>query len=342
MGVVYQCATSPGSKTVLTSFRGEMWLVQRGFRSFRVVDSARSCASWAQWHSTPHSSQQAQGNLWQHFTGTGSYKGQTTSRDRAREGPYIYDVNGKRYLDALAGLFVSQLGHGRPSWPRRRPAGRAAGVHAAVVLRHPSAIELGRRVASYAARRPQPGLLHQRRRRGRRDRVEARQETTSSSRQATKHKVISPRDRLPRHHLRARCRSPACPGSKAQFEPLVPSTFRRPNTNIYRAPCTRDPEAFGRWAADQIAGRRSRTRAPTPSPRSSSSRCRTRRLLPAAAGYFSGPRDLRRVRRAAGQRRGDLRVRAAGTNVRRRALRYEPDMITCAKGSPRATPRSAR
>ena len=44
------------------------------------------------------------------------------------------------------------------------------------------------------------------------------------------------------------------PGLKAMFEPLVPSTFRVPNTNFYRAPQHGDdPEAFGRWAADQIA-----------------------------------------------------------------------------------------
>ena len=43
------------------------------------------------------------------------------------------------------------------------------------------------------------------------------------------------------------------PGMKAPFEPLVPSTFRVPNTNIYRAPeHGDDPEAFGRWAADRI------------------------------------------------------------------------------------------
>ena len=29
------------------------------------------------------------------------------------EGVYIWDADGKRYLDGLAGLFVSQVGHGR-------------------------------------------------------------------------------------------------------------------------------------------------------------------------------------------------------------------------------------
>jgi len=49
------------------------------------------------------------------------------------------------------------------------------------------------------------------------------------------------------------------PELKQQFEPLVPSTFRVPNTNLYRASDLTsglldgsDPEAFGRWAADQI------------------------------------------------------------------------------------------
>jgi len=43
------------------------------------------------------------------------------------------------------------------------------------------------------------------------------------------------------------------PGLKAPFEPLVPGAHKVPNTNIYRAPIHGDdPEAFGRWAADQI------------------------------------------------------------------------------------------
>jgi adenosylmethionine-8-amino-7-oxononanoate aminotransferase len=41
---------------------------------------------------------------------------------------------------------------------------------------------------------------------------------------------------------------------KAPFEPLVPSTFRVPNTNFYRAAeHSEDLEAFGLWAANRIA-----------------------------------------------------------------------------------------
>ena len=37
------------------------------------------------------------------------------------------------------------------------------------------------------------------------------------------------------------------------FEPLVPGAHKVPNTNIYRAPLFGDdPEAYGRWCADQI------------------------------------------------------------------------------------------
>ncbi len=47
------------------------------------------------------------------------------------------------------------------------------------------------------------------------------------------------------------------PAMKAPFEPLVPSAFRVPNTNHYRAPEGMDgpgtEEAFGQWAADRIA-----------------------------------------------------------------------------------------
>src|SRR5688572_31217828 len=48
------------------------------------------------------------------------------------------------------------------------------------------------------------------------------------------------------------------PGIKADFEPLVPSGVRVPNTNLYRAPAGTagadgtDAVAFGRWAADRI------------------------------------------------------------------------------------------
>ena len=56
--------------------------------------------------------QAAKDHLWMHFTGTAPTDADVPVIVRG-EGAYIYDDHGKRYLDALAGLFVSQLGHGR-------------------------------------------------------------------------------------------------------------------------------------------------------------------------------------------------------------------------------------
>ncbi len=68
----------------------------------------------------------------------------------------------------------------------------------------------------------------------------------------TKHKVIS---RAVAYHgtPHGALSLTGLPDLKAPYEPLVPSAFRVPNTNIYRATeHGDDPEAFGRWAADRI------------------------------------------------------------------------------------------
>ena len=48
-----------------------------------------------------------------HFTRHGAYADADAPVSVRGEGVYLYDSQGKRYLDALPGLFVSQLGHGR-------------------------------------------------------------------------------------------------------------------------------------------------------------------------------------------------------------------------------------
>ena len=55
----------------------------------------------------------ARDHLWMHFTRHSSYEHADIPVIVKGEGPYIYDAKGNRYLDALGGLFVSQLGHGR-------------------------------------------------------------------------------------------------------------------------------------------------------------------------------------------------------------------------------------
>ncbi len=201
----------------------------------------------------------AREHLWMHFTRMSSYDHADVPVIVKGEGPYIYDAKGRRYLDALAGLFVSQLGHGRTELAEA--AARQARELAFMPLwsyAHPNAIELAERVANYA-----PGDLN-------------RVFFTSGGGEAVetawklaknyfklvgkpmKHKVIS---RAIAYHgtTQGALSITGLPPLKQQFEPLVPSTFRVPNTNFYRAPeqfqggRSGDLEAFGRWAADQIA-----------------------------------------------------------------------------------------
>ena len=55
----------------------------------------------------------ARDHLWMHFTRLSAYADSPVPMIARGEGPYIWDTNGKRYIDGLAGLFVVQAGHGR-------------------------------------------------------------------------------------------------------------------------------------------------------------------------------------------------------------------------------------
>jgi adenosylmethionine-8-amino-7-oxononanoate aminotransferase len=196
----------------------------------------------------------AKDHLWMHFTRHSSYAEADVPVMVRGEGAYLFDAQGKKYLDGLAGLFVSQLGHGRTELAEA--AAKQAKQLAFMPLwsyAHPSAIELADKVASYA-----PGDLN----RvfftsGGGEAVETAWKLAKNYFKLTgrpmKHKVIS---RAIAYHgtTQGALSITGLPLLKQQFEPLVPSTFRVPNTNIYRAPLHgEDPEAFGRWAADQIA-----------------------------------------------------------------------------------------
>ena len=63
-------------------------------------------------------------HLWMHFTRMGNYATKPPPIIERGEGAYIWDTNGRRYLDGLSGLFVVQAGHGRASWSRLRPRRR--------------------------------------------------------------------------------------------------------------------------------------------------------------------------------------------------------------------------
>ncbi len=202
---------------------------------------------------TPHLSAQAARHLWMHFSRMGSYADHEVPVIVRGEGAYVWDQYGKRYLDGLAGLFTSQIGHGRTELAQ-------AGAKQAETLAyfplwtyaHPRAIELAERVASYA-----PGDLN---------RVffttggsEAVESAWKVARQyfrlrgqPQKTKVVS---RAIAYHgtTMGALSITGIPDLRTPFEPLVPGTIKVPNTNFYRAPVDSDDEAaFGQWAADEI------------------------------------------------------------------------------------------
>ncbi|WP_341926665.1 aspartate aminotransferase family protein [Nocardioides psychrotolerans] len=207
-----------------------------------------------------HLQRAAKDHLWMHFTRHSTYDHSDVPIIVKGEGAYIWDAQGKKYLDGLAGLFVSQVGHGRTELAEAaaKQASELA-FHPLWSYAHPTAIELAERVAGYA-----PGDLN----RvfftsGGGEAVESAWKLAKNYFKLTgkpmKHKVIS--RSIAYHGTTAGALSiTGLPGLKAQFEPLVPSTFRAPNTNSYRAheitggflDGHTDPEAFGRWAADQI------------------------------------------------------------------------------------------
>jgi adenosylmethionine-8-amino-7-oxononanoate aminotransferase len=195
----------------------------------------------------------ARRHLWMHFTRMSSYNDHDVPIIVRGEGAYVYDSKGRRYLDGLAGLFVSMVGHGRDEIAEA--SARQAKELAYFPLwsyAHPRAIELAERLANLA-----PGDLN---------RVffttggsEAVESAWKLARQyfraigqPSRYKVIS-RDIAYHGATMGALSITGLPAIKTVFEPLVPGSVRVPNTNFYRAPEHGDNlEAFGRWAADEI------------------------------------------------------------------------------------------
>src|SRR5215472_4029667 len=193
-------------------------------------------------------------HLWLHFTRMSSYQGNDVPVIVRGSGQYVYDTRGKRYLDGLSGLFVSQIGHGRTEVAEA--AARQASELAYFPLwsyAHPKAIELAERLADLA-----PGDLN---------RVFF---TTSGSEavesawkmakqyfkiigQPSRYKVLS-REIAYHGTSMGALAITGLPDLKTPFEPLPQGGVRVPNTNFYRAPgfVADDAAAFGRWAADEI------------------------------------------------------------------------------------------
>jgi adenosylmethionine-8-amino-7-oxononanoate aminotransferase len=279
--------------------------------------------------------EKAKRHLWLHFTRMSSYADSDVPVIVRGEGQYVYDQRGKRYLDGLAGLFVSQIGHGRTEVAEA--GARQASELAYFPLwsyAHPQAIELADRLSAMA-----PGDLNRVFFTGSgSEAVESAwklaKQYFKAIGQPNRYKVIS---RSIAYHgtSMGALAITGLPGIKEPFEPLPPGGVRVPNTNFYRAPefVADDIEAFGIWAADEIERAILREGADSVAavflePLQNSGGC-----FPPPPGYFQRVREIC-------DRHGVLLVSdevicafgRLGYYFGSERYGYQPDIITFAKG----------
>jgi adenosylmethionine-8-amino-7-oxononanoate aminotransferase len=177
----------------------------------------------------------ARRHLWMHFTRMGSYKDHEVPIITHGEGCYVYDNKGNKYLDGLAGLFATQVGHGRKEIASAAASqAEKLGFFPIWSYAHQPAVELAARLAELA-----PGDLN----RvfftsGGAEAVESawklvRQYYTEIG-EPRRYKVIS-------RHLAYHGTSMGAlsinglTDIRNVFEPLVPGTFHVENTDAYRS-----------------------------------------------------------------------------------------------------------
>lgn len=195
----------------------------------------------------------AREHLWLHFSRMGSYGPQTEIPIiTSGEGCYLTDQHGKRYLDALAGLFAVQIGysHGEEIGQAVLDQMRELPFYTVWGYGHPRAIELAQEVAGIT-----PGDLN---------RVfftsggsEAVETAWKLARQyhmlrgERRWKAIS-RDVAYHGTTMGALSINGVPALREPFEPLVPSVARVSNTNTYRRPEGESEQEHTAFLLDEI------------------------------------------------------------------------------------------
>jgi adenosylmethionine-8-amino-7-oxononanoate aminotransferase len=191
-------------------------------------------------------------HLWMHFTSMGNMEASDIPMIVRGEGCYIFDEDGKRYLDGISSQFCVNLGYDRPELVEAAAKQMAElPYYTNWGAAHPRATELAARIAEFG-----PGDLN---------RVffavsgaDAVDSAVKLARQYHKQsgnplktKVIARRDAYHGTTLSTLALS-GIPGLKAPFEPLMPGTSHVPNTSTYRLADSADPLASAEAIRDQI------------------------------------------------------------------------------------------
>jgi adenosylmethionine-8-amino-7-oxononanoate aminotransferase len=198
----------------------------------------------------------ARRHLWLHFSRLETYEHQELPVITRGEGCYVWDQHGKRYLDALSGLFVVQAGHGRAELADAAAVqGRDLAYFPLWSYAHPSAVRLASRLADLA-----PGDIN---------RVffttggsEAVESAWKLARQyhalngePRRYKVIA-RNIAYHGTTMGALAITGVPALKSVFEPLAPGGIHVANTNRYRPAFpgvdATDEAAFSEACADAI------------------------------------------------------------------------------------------
>jgi adenosylmethionine-8-amino-7-oxononanoate aminotransferase len=221
--------------------------------------------------------QLARDHLWMHFTRMGGFGGGADVPIIVKgDGCYLWDSNGKRYLDALAGLFSVNIGygHGEEIGQAALEQMRELPFYTNWSYAHPKAIELATELASLA-----PGDLN----RvffvsGGSEAVEsawklARQYYVARGEKRVRHALAEPETRHDSivagargpHRYKAIARHIAyhgttmgalsingIPALRASFEPLVPEVRHVHNTNRYHRPDGESEETFTQFLLDDL------------------------------------------------------------------------------------------
>jgi adenosylmethionine-8-amino-7-oxononanoate aminotransferase len=194
----------------------------------------------------------ARRHLWMHFSRMGGYDADHPIPIISRaEGCYVYDENGKRYLDGLSGLFCVNAGHGRTEY------GEAAARQVEELdfytlwsYAHPKAIELAARIAKLAPADLNRVFFTS----GGSEAVESAIKLARNYHRVygkgQKHKLIAREVAYHGTSLGA-LSATGITELRSQFEPLTPGGCHVPNTNVYRWPKDREET----WAADAIEER---------------------------------------------------------------------------------------
>jgi adenosylmethionine-8-amino-7-oxononanoate aminotransferase len=196
-------------------------------------------------------SEQARRHLWMHFTRIGNDLHAPLPIIVSGEGCYVYDTDGKRYLDGLSALYCVNAGHGRPEFAEAAATQmRELDFFTTWSYAHPRAIELATAIAALAPADLNRVFFTS----GGSEAVESAIKLARAYHRLTgnaqKSKIIAREVAYHGTSLGALAVT-GITSIRSPFEPLAPGGCHVPNTNSYRWPADRDPL----WAAEKIAER---------------------------------------------------------------------------------------